>query len=205
MRHVERRHHRDALGAHYFAGLAGLVHLRVEIGDRLHQRFALVVVAGDAVAAAKQVDFDGLRLCHVARLHPGRRESRPSRRALAPSILSWSRLASPRAAASCWRSSTFSARSRSQSETNCATLVSSELNSVSTRRTLCCKTQATSSSKLAFCMYLMTLPSAPARGPGRVARRRPEGAGYGAGSARLGSRRGAWREARQAPARSARS
>jgi hypothetical protein len=34
------------------------------------------------------------------------------------------------------------------------------LNSVSTRRTLCCKTQATSSSKPAFCMYFMTLSAA---------------------------------------------
>src|SRR3990170_5252953 len=165
MRHVERRHHRDALGAHHFSNLADLVHLRVEISHRLHQRLALLVVAGDAVAAAKQVDFDGLRLGHVARLHPGRRESRPSRRALAPSIFSWSRLASPRAAASCWRSSTFSARNRSQSETNCDTLASSELNSVSTRRTLCCKSHAASSSKPGFCMYCMTLRAlrAPAR------------------------------------------
>jgi len=42
----ERRHHRDALGAHHFSRLADLVHLGVEICDRLRQRRALVVVAG---------------------------------------------------------------------------------------------------------------------------------------------------------------
>src|SRR5713101_7369457 len=50
--------------------------------------------------------------------------------------------ASVRAVASCCLNSTFSARRRSHSETNCATLVSSELNSASTRP-LCFKIQAT--------------------------------------------------------------
>src|SRR5690606_34609658 len=38
VRHVERRHDGDALGAHDFAGLADLVHLAVEVGDGLHER-----------------------------------------------------------------------------------------------------------------------------------------------------------------------
>src|SRR5256885_2150639 len=61
VRDVERRHHRDALGAHHFSRLVDLVHLGVEIRDRLHQRRALVVVAGHMVGPSQQVDFDGLR------------------------------------------------------------------------------------------------------------------------------------------------
>src|SRR5438105_15786483 len=66
-RDVERRHHRDALGAHHFARIADLVHLGVEIRDRLRERLALVVVAGDAVGPSEQVDFDGLRVLSHAR------------------------------------------------------------------------------------------------------------------------------------------
>src|SRR5687768_14464398 len=137
MRHVERRHHRDALGPHYFSGLADLVHLAVQVGDRLHERFPLAVLARDAVGAAEQVDFYGFR---ALRHQPGIFESRPSSRALALSIFSCRRFASVRAAASCCFKSLFSARRRSHSETNCATLASSELKSASTALTIGQKT-----------------------------------------------------------------
>src|ERR1700694_1059980 len=71
MRDVERRHHRDTLGAHHFSRLADLVHLGVEIGDRLHQRLAFVIVAGYAVDSSQQVDFDGLRVLGHARASAG--------------------------------------------------------------------------------------------------------------------------------------
>src|SRR5712671_1108096 len=58
--HVERRHHGDALRAHHFSGPADLVHLAVEVCDRLHERFALAVSAGDPVSAPQEVYFDGV-------------------------------------------------------------------------------------------------------------------------------------------------
>src|SRR3954447_13444388 len=179
MRHVERGHYGDTLGAHDFPGLANLVHLAVEVSHRLHQCLALAVVTRDAIGAAQQVDFDCFGdFGHAARRQPGSLDSRPSSRALAPSIFSCSWRALVRATASSRLSSTFSARSRSHSDTNCATFASSELNSASTRP-LCCKIQATSSSKGRFCMCFMTL-RAPPRGSRRGVRRRPECEPYGA-------------------------
>src|SRR3954466_15358598 len=179
MRHVERGHDGDSLGAHDFASLANLVHLAIKVGDRLHQRLALAIVAGNTISASQQVDFDGLRgLGHAAPRQPGSFDNSPSSRALAPSIFSCSWRALVRATASSRFSSTFSARSRSHSDTNCATFASSELNSASTRP-LCCKFQATSSSKGRFCMCFMTL-RAPPRGSRRGVRRRPGCEPYGA-------------------------
>src|SRR6185503_16130822 len=139
---------------HHFSGGADLVHLGVEVGDGLHQRFALTFLAGHAVCAPKQAHFD--RVAAVGHVHPGSRDNRPSRRAFAVSIFSSRRLASLRAAASCFFRSLFSARSRSHSETNCATFCSSEVNSVSTAG-LSDKIHGASSSNVAFCMYFMIL------------------------------------------------
>src|SRR6185436_19840249 len=143
VRDVERRHHRDAVGAAHLARLLDLAHLAVEVGYRFHQRFALTLFAGDLVIAAENADLDGFRALGHGGHQSGMRASRLSSFTLAPSMRSFRRFASFLAVASCCRRSWFSARSRSHRPTNCATLASRELNSASTPE-LCCKTATAS-------------------------------------------------------------
>src|SRR5512135_172904 len=69
VRDVQRGHDRDALAAGDFSGRLDLVHLAVQVRDRLQERLALVVLAGDAVAAPEQGHVDGLSAVRHALAH----------------------------------------------------------------------------------------------------------------------------------------
>src|SRR5687767_939648 len=56
VRDVQRRHDRHAVGAADLARLLDLAHFAVQVGDGLHQRLALAVLAGHLVAAPEQAD-----------------------------------------------------------------------------------------------------------------------------------------------------
>jgi len=110
----------------------------------------LAILAGNLVVAPEDADFDGFGAFSHDAGQSGRRASRLSSFTFAPSIRSFSRLASFLAVASCWRRSWFSARRRSHRPTNCATFASRELNSASTPE-LCCKSATASRNKGCFC------------------------------------------------------
>src|SRR5471030_2083583 len=156
MRDVERRHHRDAVGAVDLAGFLDVAHFAVEVSDRFQQRLALAVLAGDFVVAPEDADVDGLGAVVHGAGQSGRRASRLSSFTLAPSMRSFRRLASFFAVASSWRKSWFSARNRSHRPTNCATLASREFNSASTPE-LCCKSATASRNKGRFCMWFLIM------------------------------------------------
>src|SRR6185503_16271905 len=60
VRDVERRHHRDALGAGHFPGIADVRHLRIEVCRGAQQRVAFAVGAGHLVGATENRDVERL-------------------------------------------------------------------------------------------------------------------------------------------------
>src|SRR5690348_5571573 len=79
VRDVERRHHRDAIGAAHLAAVADLAHALVEQRDRLREFLALAFLARDLEVAAedRDVERDAVgwvgRCCHSPLLTLGHR------------------------------------------------------------------------------------------------------------------------------------
>src|SRR5690349_10231405 len=67
VRDVERRHHRDAIGAAHLAAVADLAHALVEQCDRLREFLALAFLARDLEVAAENRDVERDAVAWVGR------------------------------------------------------------------------------------------------------------------------------------------